>query len=273
MAKYVLVLFILFFSACSRLDLALSLAPRIITNELDEAFNLSSERYRKLKAVIADDIDKNKKEFFATVIEKIDYLLILTERKEFSKVETQLIFNEIKELQKRAVYIFKPSFSEALLPISTGEVEFLKKQAGAKLIKTDERLLDRQQYHKYYRKIYNRYMSFLFDESNVQQDMLFKTFLDENYDYFKFLSTIRRSFLQQFDLLFDKKTELLNFAIQYYAGEENVKSADYKKKQSIFYDNVVNLFFVLWQNATPEQKKFFRKKLFELRTELGKLIR
>lgn len=272
MKIYALILVILFLSACSRIDLVLSYAPRYIVNEIDDAFDLSSERYKKIKSVIADDINKNKNIFLSEIVVQIEYLLLLTDKKDLSADEVKYIFNEIKELQKRLIIQFKPTFSIVLLPLSQAELDHLNIYTTEKFSKSDEKFKDRQKYYKNYFKMYDHYMDIFFNGSNNEQEKSFKDFLNTNYEYFKLQNQIRKDFVKQFGILFKKKENLLEYTMKYYAGDNDIKSEEYLKKQKIFYSNIMTFFRGFWKEASVDQKLYFRKKLINIKDEMKILI-
>lgn len=269
----VFLLIFLVSGACSRLDVAVSFMPRYMANQVDEALDLSSDRYRKLKEQIESDLNTNKKIFISTLITRIDELLILTNKKEITEADAQILFKEIKKLQKKAIYIFKPSFSEVILRLSAKEVMHLNKYAMEKFKKTDERLADKSKYYKHYNKLYEHYMSLLFDATNDKQDRSFEFFLDANHEYFKLKNFVRKNFLRQFEVLFEKKNELLDFALKYYASDEEIKSGDLAKKEKIFNDSLMMLGLDIWKSSSDKQKISFRKNLLTFKEDFRNLIK
>lgn len=260
------------FSSCSRVDLVLSLAPRYMANEVDDAFDLTSKRYAKVKEALVHDIDLNKKELLGLITNQLDKLLRLLATKDFKTEDLQLLFDESKEIQKKIIYAFKPSFSEVLLQLSSDELSSLNTYANDRLKKTQERLNNKKNYDKHYTKIYVRYMDFLFDFSTDEQDQIYKKFIDSNYDYYLVQFEERKSFLKQFEILFAKKNELVDYSLKYYAGDPEVKSKNYAKSQIIFYRNIIILFVDLWKVATDRQKVNFRKNLTRINDELKNLM-
>ena len=273
MKKFALLMIIIFYSGCSRLDLVLNYAPRYITNEIDDALDLNSERFKNIKTVVTHDIDVNKKAIISEIIVKIEYLLMLTNNMELKYSEVQFSFNEFKDLKKKLVYLFKPSFSEVLISISKTEVDHLNAYVNEKLILANDRLADKKKYYKHYTKSYDHFMDLLFNSSNNEQDKLFRDFLDINYEYFKFQNEVKKTFRKQFYSLADKKNELLYFTMQLYASEDVIMSEEYIKKQDVFYSGTIDLICNIWKKSSVKQKLYFRNKLIDTKEELKKLIK
>lgn len=272
MKIFSLFLILLVLSSCSRLDLAVSFAPRYISNELDDALDLDSDRYKRIKNAIASDLEKNKLPLFTEIISQIDHLLILTEKKEISADEISFIFLELKSLQKKAVYSFKPSFSEVILPITKSEIKNLAQYMTNKVSKADEVMADRSKFYRHYFKSYDHYVDQLFDSSSKEQDRLFREFLDANMSYYKSRNQSRLSMLKQFDTLFSQKEELLDFNLKFYAGESTTKSEDFVKKQDAFNRSTQAFVARFWNGASMSQRNHFRKYLQEIKEELKKII-
>lgn len=272
MKLYRLLFIVLLLTSCSRLDLAVSFAPRFISNEIDDALDLDSGRYKNIKNTIAADIEKNKQPLFSEVIAKIDYLLILTEKKDISPDELKFIFQELKALQKRAVYAFKASFSEVFMPITKPELKNLQEYAGEKFKKSSDILADRNKYYRHYFKSFAHYSELLFDSASLEQEHLYRDFLDNNLEYFKSRNLSRINSVRHFDILFDKKIELLDYNLKFYAGEPTTKSEEFLKKQDTFNQNLLVFVSRYWNQASLGQKNHFRKYLLEMKSELKKII-
>lgn len=254
------------------MDVAVSLAPRFIANSIDDALDLNSERYKKIKTTIAADVEKNKGPLFTEVITKIDHLLLLTEKKELTPEDLRFIFYEFKELQKRTVYAFKSSFSEVILPLTTTEINSLNSYQNEKNRKQNDIFSDRNKYLRHFFKNYDHYVEMFFDAGNREQEALYREFLDLNLDYFKLRSQSRITGNLQFEKLFEKKNELLDFNLRFYSGEATTKSEDFIKRQEIFNSSMLNFGGRFWSLTSLAQKNHFRKYLIGLKEELKKLI-
>lgn len=272
MKLYLIICILLFLASCSRIDVAVSLAPRFIANSIDDALDLDSDRYKKIKNTIAADIVKNKGPLFTEIISKIDHLMLLTEKKELTPEDLRFLFYEFKELQKRAVYAFKPSFSEVILPITRGEIKEFKSYQNEKNEKQNETFSDRKKYLRHFFKSYDHYVELLFDTGNREQEALYREFLDLNLDYFKMRSQSRFTGNLQFEILYEKKTELLDYNLRFYAGEATTKSEEFIKRQDSFNNSMLNFGGRFWGLTSLAQKNHFRKYLSDLKEELKKLI-
>lgn len=272
MKLYQALIIFLFLTSCSRMDVAVSLAPRFIANEIDEALDLDSDRYKKIKTTIAADIDRNKDPLFTEVNIMIDQLLVLTEKKELSSDELKFIFREFKELQKRTVYAFKASFSEVLLPITRPEVKALNIYLKEKSEKQNETFSDRNKYLRHFFKSYDHYVDLLFDSGSREQEALYREFLNANLDYFKMRNHSRFAGNRQFETLFERKADLLDYNLKFYAGEATTKSEEFIKRQDNYNESMLVFASRFWGLTSLGQKNYFRKYLTNLKEDLKKLI-
>lgn len=252
--------------------MAVSLAPRFIANEIDDALDLDSDRYKNIKNTIAADIERNKNPLFTEIINNIDQVLVLSEKKDLSIEDLQFIFHEFKNLQKRTVYAFKPSFSEVVLPLTRNEVKALNSYIKEKNEKQNETFSDRNKYLRHFFKSYDHYVEMLFDSGSREQEVLFREFLDANLDYFKMRGQSRFAGNRQFETLFEKKTELLDYNLKFYAGEATTKSEEFIKRQDAYNDSMLLFASRFWALSSLGQKNHFRKYLTNLKEELKKLI-
>ena len=262
----------LFLTSCSRMDVAVSLAPRFIANEVDEALDLESDRYKKIKASIAADIGRNKDPLFEEIIIRIDQLLLLTEKKELTTEDLRLLFVDFKELQKRTVYAFKTSFSEVILPITRSEVKALNTYLKKKSEKQSEIFSDKNKYLRHFFKGFDHYVEIFFDSGSREQEALFREFLDANLDYFKMRSQSRFTGNRQFETLFERKADLLDYNLKFYAGDAATKSEEFIKRQDSYNESMLAFAGRFWGLTSLGQKNYFRKYLTNLKEELKKLI-
>ncbi len=263
---------LLLMTSCSRIDLAVSLAPRLISNEIDDALDLDSDRYKKIKEAITKDIEKNSKPLFTEINVSLEHLLQLTEKNEISPDDLGPIAQEFKDLQKKVVTAFAASFSEVILQISRTEISNLKEYALEKKKKSDEILTDKNKFYRNYMKTYEHYADLFMNSSNREQEIVFKDFLDDSRSYYQSRNQERMDSLKQFDRLFASKKELLDFNLSYYAGETLTKSDDFVKKQETFRKQFLVFISKFWNLSSPGQKNHFRKYLTDTRAELKKII-
>ena len=112
----------------------------------------------------------------------------------------------------------------------------------------------------------------LFDSAGREQEALYREFLEANLDYFKMRNQSRFTGNRQFETLFDRKAELLDYNLRFYAGEATTKSEDFIKRQESYNSSMLTLGSRFWGLTSLAQKNHFRKYLSDLKEELKKLI-
>ncbi len=272
--KYFIILILsIFFSSCSKLEVALDFAPRFVANKLDESFDFSRERYSNVKKTIENDIQKNKKEAIEDVVKSIDQLLMLSEKPALAQADFENNFNHLRVLQKKAVTFFKPSISEVVSFLSKKEFEHMKEVTEERFKKNDERLLDIEKFKTYKFENFEKNMDILFNDTNEQQKKIYFSFIDANYDFYKLQIAARQDFLNKFELLINNKPELLDYILKYYAGDDSTKTSDFIKKQNQFFINAYQLQLDIWNASSEKQKNEFRKTLNEIKQDLLGIIK
>ena len=175
-------------------------------------------------------------------------------------------------MQKRTVYAFKPSFSEVIIPMTRPEVKALNTYLKEKNEKKNETLSDKNKYLRHFFKSYDHYVEMLFDSGNREQEVLFREFLDANLDYFKIRDQSRFAGHRQFETLFERKPDLLDYNLRFYAGEAATKSEEFVKRQDTYNESMQVFAGRFWGQTSLGQKNYFRKYLTNLKEELKKLI-
>lgn len=266
------IVFLLLAAACSRLNMAVDYAPRYITNGLEDALDFNSDRYDRIKTTVENDIRTNKGALIAEAVSLVEDLQRTAAQPaglDLKAADTH--FKKIKELQAKAVALFRPSFREVIMGLTSGELAHLQKFSDKKFAKIDERLLDREEFVRYSFKSFERTMNILFDSVTEQQKTIYRDFLNANYDYYKGQIETRKSFLQEFSKLLADKPALLEYTMKYYAGDDGVKSPEQLKRQSRFFANLNQLQVDIWNSTSAEQREELKKTLASIKEELKEL--
>lgn len=265
---------LLFLSSCSRLELVFDYAPRYVANGLEDSLDLSSARYKQIKESIEKDLDENRNTLLHEAIAYLDSVdAMTTDKSSLSEADAEKNFLKLKELQKKAVELFRASFSEVISGITSEELDHLKKYMAKRFEKADARLLDKEDFFKHNFKSFERVMDIIFGSVSDEQKDIYRRFIESNYEYYKSQIAARKYFMSQFELRLQKKDELLDYTMKYYAGDDSVKSAEHLKLQKTFFTNLYKLQVDIWNAATADQKSEFRKTLVEIKDELRTLIK
>lgn len=257
--------------SCSRLDIALNYAPRYMANQLDENFDLSSERYEKLKSRMEADIRQNKKQIVNAVVQTLDEVKALAEKKSaVSPDEIRSLNLKVRDLQRQGVYLFKPSFAELILPLKPPEIKSLTENSQERFEKSQKRLQNPDEYIERTMKSFNRVMGFMFDSASAEQKKVYRNFVTNNMDYFRLHLEHRKSHINQFNSLQSEKENLLQYSLAFYAGEESAKSETFRARQQKYFADLIDLQIEIWKICSAEQITEFIKNINNLKADLQK---
>ena len=270
--KYIVLVFIAFgFLSCSRLDVAYDLAPRLVTNNLDDNFDFTSERYDQVKQIIANDFKNNKGLLKAEVIARVDELLAVADEKKLSEAQVEQFFQNIRKMQLKVVQSFAPSFNEVVTKMTKEELENLKKETTERHKKAAERLEDKVKFKEKSFSGFERNMETLFDEVTDEQKKIYSDFIDRNYDYFRLQLEHRKSYLKRFEEVFEDKAKLTDLVMKYYSADDSIKTEEQLKMQQAFTKDMFTTTTKLWLTLTAEQKVEYKKSLTEIKSDIEKL--
>lgn len=266
----VLVLLVLT-SSCSRLDIALNYAPRYMANQIDENFDLSSERYENLKSRMETDIQNNKKLIVDEVVKALDEVSLLANKnREVTAADIQQLNSKMRELQRQGVYLFKPSFSELILQIKETEIKKLTELSEERFKKAEKRLADRDEYMAKSMKGFERAMDFMFDAASAEQKKVYRQFVEGNMDYFQLHLQHRKNHISKYTELQANRPQLLQYSLAFYAGEEIAKSEAFKVRQQKYFADLTQLQLEIWKLCSPEQVAEFVSNIENLKNDLRK---
>lgn len=265
-----LLFFILVFStlSCTKFEIGYQLAPRYISNKLDDAFDFKSKRLKEIRAQLNIDFQKNHKDVARLVIKHIDEFLVLADKKSVSAIDFKTNIDSIYNSRKELTVLFRPSVDIVLMSLSAEETNNMNVFSLKKFKETDEKILGQKDFIKKQLKTFQKIMDFLVDDSTDEQDQIYKDFVLKNYDYFKTQEEERKIFLKKFNILISNKTELVSYVLNYYGGLPSAQTSDYQKIHSHFLLALYDLEYKIWLSFNEKQKKAFRKNLKELRDEI-----
>lgn len=253
------------------MDLAYSFAPRLLSNQLEDVFDLSSSRYHKIKDSIEKNLRKNKEQIKTESIGLIDSVLTKAGQKALSTDEIKKIFLSGKSLQSKFVGLMKSSFEEVLAAMTREELHNMKEYSQDKFKKTEERLADPEKFKKEALKSFEKNMETFFDSVTDGQRQMYSDFVLQNQDFYKMQFESRRAFVSKFESIFDNKPELLNYVLKYYSGDDSTKTSDYIKKQSQFFDKMYVAAGAIWQSLSDRQHENLKKNLTKMKSDISQL--
>lgn len=254
--------------SCTKFEVGYQLAPRYISNKLDDAFDFKSKRLKEIREQLNIDFHKNHSYVATLLIKHIDEFLALADKKLVTAADFKQALASIYNSRKELMILFKPSVDIVLMNLSAEETKSMNEFSLKKFKEADEKLLERNDFIKKQVKTFQKIMDFLADDSTDEQDQIYKNFVLQNYDYFTAEEEERKIFIKKFNFLFNDKPQLATYVVNYYSGIATVQSDDYQKKHANFLLSLYSLQFKIWHSLSEKQKRAFRKNLVELREEL-----
>jgi hypothetical protein len=269
--KLILVLLVFGVLGCSRIDVVYDLAPRLVTNNLDDNFDFSSERYDQVKQMIASDFKNNKGLLKTEVIARIDELLAAADEKNLTEAQAEQFFQNIRKMQSKVIQSFAPSFNEVVTKMTKEEFENVKKETTERHEKAAERLEDKTKFKEKSFTGFERNMETLFDEVTDEQKKIYSDFIDRNYDYFKLQLEHRKSYLKRFEETFEDKVKLTDLVMKYYSADDSIKTAEQLKVQQSFTKDMFATTTKIWATLNAEQRIEYKKSLNEIKKDIEAL--
>lgn len=262
-------MFSIFFTfSCTKFEFGYQLAPRYISNQLDDAFDFKSKRLKEIRAQLNVDFNRNHKQVARLLIKHVDEFLALADQKVLSAADFKKTIDSIYSSRKELTVLFKPSVDVVLMTLSVEESKNLNDFSLKTFKEADEKILIQKEFLKKQVKTFHKIMGFLVDDSTDAQDEIYRQFVLKHYDYFLIQEEERKLFLKKFNVLFPNKNELVNYVLNYYGGVVSAQTADYQKKHAEFLGALYDLEFKIWRTFSDQQKRAFRKNLKELKDEV-----
>ena len=244
------------------------MAPRLISNELDDAFDFKSQRLKDVRAQITADFKKNQQDVANLLIKTSDELILVSEKKDITKAAFLAALEKIKSGTELIGAQFKSSFEVVLNNLTSEEAEYFNTYSVKKHKEADEKISDKEKYVKSQVKNFEKTMDFFFGSATKEQLDIYKKFIIENYDYFLAQHQFQKNFLINFMVLKTKKEELLDYVLKYFRNDLSVRSEDYQKKYVAFEKSFTELEYNIWNSRTDKQQKTFKKNMAAIKEEL-----
>jgi hypothetical protein len=263
--------FILILNSCSKVNVAYDLAPRFVTNNLDENFDFSSERYDKIKTIIAEDFKSNRGLLKDEVLARVNEMAQVADQPQLRYEQVEIFVTNIRSTQKKLMKAFEPSFSEVILKMKDEELKSLVKETNERHEKAAEKLKNKSEFIE---KAYSRFetnMEFFFDEVTPEQKKIYLNLVEKNWDYFHLQLEHRRDYLKKFQVVFSDKEKLLDLVYKYYAGDDSIKTEKLLSAQDKFFKDMYAACLQLWSVLNESQKKYYKKSIAQVRSDLEKL--
>jgi len=271
MKTFFVLCFSLILFNCSKVEWGYKMAPRVLANRIDDAFDFNSDRFNQVRNQLEADFKSNQKELISMSVQQIDTLLALSDKKDLSKADLKNNFENLQAAQKKIIYLFRPTFEKILNQLSDEEFKNLKKYAEEKFAETNTFLTSKEALSEKQLKSFKDAMEFFFDQATDVQIGLYKTFAEKNYSFFVYQLSVRRDFMKNFELRLPDKKELIDYTLKYYSGDFSIRTDEHQKKQLAAAESFTDFEYQIWLSLTDKQKKYFKETLMSLKAEIERL--
>ncbi|MBC7421038.1 MAG: hypothetical protein H7328_09955 [Bdellovibrio sp.] len=254
--------------SCSKLETGLQLAPRIVSNRIDDAFDYKSGKLSALRKQIDTDIQSYKKGLALRLISHIDVILELSKKDKITSAEIKTFIDSAKETQEDIILHFQSSFESALSDLSEKQISHFKKYSDKKIDSDLEDSDDKKDFLNDRKKSILKTYGYFFDDLTDLQKKLVEEFVNQHYAYFVERIKIRKQFSDHFHLKLVANEPATQFAMNYYAGNTKQFSSGLIK----FYMDDFYKFQADFWNMTPEKERInLRKNINSYKDQLKKI--
>ncbi len=269
MKKLILFGAFFWFSACSKIETGLSLAPHYLGSQIDDAFDFKSEKLSRIRKQLDADIQESKKTLAKKLYSHIEKAESLFYEKEPTVALIKELFDDVAETQTALFAAFKASADVALKDLSEKEMENFKRFTEKKYAEELELSKDKKAFLKKRKASFLKAFKFFLDDLSSDQEKMIVAFVERNLDYFSQRIVTRQNFSDGFYIKMKNKEETLDFFLSHYAGKKLDLFKDLDQKQYLlrFFEFQIQL----WKTTSSDQKKYLKKVLEGYKQELKKL--
>lgn len=262
----------LFFVGCSKVGTGYNIGTYQIKDRVDDAFDFPSSKSKDVDRFLASQFDKNKKPVFKKIKELLGKADALSQKPNLSQEEKDLLHQYLLDFQKEMITLFKPSFEKVMQEIGDNEIKNFKEYSAEQLADKKDEAADAKSFKK--KKIANltRVIEFLLGDLTKSQEQLVSKFVDEHVNFYIEQIDMRKVFNDDLVKLYPQKDKMTDLSIAYYAGDNTIRTDEYKKARVTFEQDMKSFIFTLWDQKSSEQKDFFQKRIQDLNREVDKIL-
>jgi hypothetical protein len=256
-------------SSCSKIETGISLAPRLITNKIDDAFDFTSKKKSSIKTQVEADLTQSKKEIFKKFIRHLDQVDEMYLKKAPTDLLLTSFYDDLAETQTFIISNFKTTAEFTFKDLSVSEVENFKSFSDKKYAEELSLSKNKKKFVTSRTDSFVKFYEFFLDDLGEDQKRDCSDFVEKNIDYFALRIKTRQNFSEALHLKLLRKETALEFFITNYSG---VKFADVKDLEQKKY--LLDLFafqrkFVT--TFTSKQKEHLLNKITDIKSDLLKL--
>lgn len=265
-----LILLCFVFWSCSRASIGYSIGANQIQSRVDDAFDFSRAKSKDVNRFLSSQFDKNKKTTFIKVKELLSKLDLLSQKETLTVEDKDQLHQYLLDFQKEAIYLFKPSFEKVMQEVGDSEIQNFKDYSKEQIAEKKEEAEDLTAFKK--RKIKNaiRVAEFLLGDLTKNQEQQITKFVESHLNFYIAQIDMRKSFNDDLIKLYPQKDKMTELSLSYYAGDNSIRTEEYKKARLSFELDMKSMIFSLWEQKTTEQKDHFRKRIKDIGLDLDK---
>ena len=268
MKLFSILILCLFTFSCSKINISLALAPRYISNKIDDAFDFKSEKVSRLRTQIEIDLLNSKKELAKRLLEHLDQTEATFFTNEPTVESLTMLLNQFSATQTFLLQSFKPTADLTLKDISDKEADDFKKFTDGKFLEEIEISKDKKSFLKKRKSGFLNTFEFFLDDLTDAQENTITEFADKNLNYFADRILVR----QEYSLLFYNKLKSKEPVLEYFLNNyEGKKFEAYPNDQKKYFVRLFEFEVLFWKTVSEPQKKYFKKVLQNYREELVKI--
>lgn len=272
MKKLGLILVSLAFMACSKVGVGYSIGSNQIESRVDDAFDFSRSKSKDVNRYLDSQFDKNKKPVFKKLKELITKLEVLSQKETLSQEEKDQFHQYLLDYQKEMIVLFKPSFDKVMQEVGDSEIKNFKEYSAEQIAEKKEEAADKKSFQKRKTANLTKVAEFLLGDLTKSQEQQVAQFVEDHLSFYVDQINMRKVFNDDLIKLYPQKDKMIDLSLAYYAGDNNIRTDEYKKARSVFEQDMKNLIFTLWDQKNGEQKDFFQKRLKDISLEADKII-
>ena len=272
MKKPVLILTSLAFLACSKVGVGYSIGTNQIESRVDDAFDFSRSKSKDVNRFLDSQFDKNKKPVFKKFKELLSKVEDLAQKENITQEEKDQLHQYLLDYQKEMITLFKPSFDKVMQEVGDAEIKNFKEYSSEQISEKKEEASDKKSFKK--RKIANvkKVAEFLLGDLTKSQEQQVAKFVDDHLGFYSDQIDMRKNFNEDLIKLYPQKDKMTDLSLAYYAGDNSIRTDEYKKARVAFEVELKSFIFALWDQKNSEQKEFFQKRLKDISHEVDKIL-
>lgn len=258
--------------ACSKVGMGYSIGTHQIRSRVEDAFDFSRPKSKDVDRYLSSQFDKNKKTVFLKIKELLTKIDQLSNKQNLTQEDKDQLHQYLLDFQKEMITLFKPSFEKVMQEVGENEIKNFKEYSKEQITEKKEESEDKKDFKK--KKIANmtRVIEFFMGDLTKTQEQLVADYVDTHLSFYIDQIDMRKVFNEDLIKLYPQKDKMTDLSLAYYAGDNAIRTDDYKKARAVFEQDMKKFIFTLWDQKSNEQKDFFQNRLKDVNREIDKIL-